>query len=275
MEKITLYGVTVYTNDELKKKLKVMISQKGHSSSKEILFKLIDDGLLIPVITEPNKIKQLLIKIRRKTHVFNILGTTQTGKCFVILSSSFKSKDIVDTALHETCHLAHRQFPKKFNEINNSIYIRFYSYFYKELFEAKSYDIKIFASFLNKVNNNIFEGELLFKAFKDHTMLSENRIEYRINMLYDILDAISDGKLNLVSGRSFAIMLLRKTYRKLFKDMDYHTGVGQELWNPPEIICVLSTINPDHPNVIKSLELIKPGKKPVIDVKARIKIIKD
>ena len=55
--------------------------------------------------------------------------------------------------------------------------------------------------------------------------------------------------------------------------MDYQAGVIQELWSSSEIIAILSTINPNHSNVIKSLKLIKPGKKPVIKDLAR-KIVK-
>ena len=77
----------------------------------------------------------------------------------------------------------------------------------------------------------------------------------------------------MVERYNLVLAMIRKTYRQLFKGMDYQAGVAQEIWNPSEIIAILSTIKPNHPNVIKSLKLIKPGKKPVIKDLAR-KIVK-
>jgi len=281
MEKIILKGIPVYTSDELKDKVKQLIKKYGISTSKELLIKLVDDNVLVPVINEPAKIKQLLMKIRKQQPLHNIMGTAQDGIGYIIFGPKLINKRAVETSLHEMIHVSHMQFPKKFHSLNMPIYVKFYSYFYKQLFEAKSYDKELFIKFIKKVikdNENSYTyydtyKKLLKSVFIEHTSLLEKQFQDIIDLIVYI---ISNPEKHMgVDYHNIVISLLRNTYRHLFKGMASDTGVGQELWAPGEIIAILSAINSNHPNVIKSLELIKPGKKPVIDVKARIKIIKD
>jgi hypothetical protein len=259
MEKIILKGVPVYTSDELKEQLKNMIDKKGSPASKELLIKLIDNQVIIPIINEPSKLKQIILKIRRK-HPFLQHGFALNGKAYVIFSKGHSSKDIIDTALHEVLHISHRQNIKKFTLINKNVYNEFYSHFYKKLFNTKNYNQKSFDNFLNGLYNGNYNTQLIYDAFQDY--IKEEKIEEMLNLIFKIWDA-SDNDTYHKLPANIVFWTLRKTYRDLFKTVDYQTGVGQELWNPAEIICVLSTINPEHPNVIKSLKIIKPGKQPL------------
>jgi len=282
MEKIILKGIPVYTSDELKEKLKSLIQKIGMPTSKALLIKLVDDGVLVPVINESAKIKQLLMKIKKQHPLINLGGTTQDGVGYVIFGPKSTNKRAVRSALHEMIHVSHQQFPNKFHFLNMPLYVKFYSYYYKQLFEAKSYDQELFTKFIKKLikdseSTYIYWDlylKLLKSAFVKHTSLSKQQFQDRVILIAKSIENILNSQYG-IDNYNLAAVLLRKTYRYLFKGMASDTGVGQELWVPGEIIAVLSTINPDHPNVIKSLELIKPGKKPVIDVKARIKIIKD
>jgi hypothetical protein len=262
MEKIILRGVPVYTSDKLRDELKTMIDKEGNNLSKELLIQLVDNQVIIPVINEPNVLKQFIMKIRKQDPYLQY-GFALNGKAYVILNKGISPKDIIDTALHEVLHIAHRQETNKFTVINKNIYHEFYYYFYKKLFNAKEYDSNLFDKFLNDLYGGMFNSQSLYDAFKDHSKLSKNKIEEIMNLIFKIWDASDNGTYDKLPA-NIVFWTLRKTYRSLFKTIDYQTGVGQELWNPAEIICVLSTINPEHVNVIKSLKLITPGKKAIL-----------
>jgi hypothetical protein len=261
MEKITIDGIPVYTSDKLKEQLKDFINKIGSPKSKQILIQLIDDGVIIPIINEQSILRKLIMWIRKQNNRLDrLFGFARGGKCYVIFSTRHTNKDVVNTALHEAIHIAHRQFPEKFSKLNMSIYLDFYSYFYKELFKAENYNVKEFTQFVEKLTTNWFYGDLLYTSFKDYTTLSDDQIEKLFNDILYVFKKNFDYK-----KMKFKIkMLLNTSYRKLFNNIDNKVGVYQEIYNPAEIICVLSTINPEHPNVIKSLKMIAPGKKPII-----------
>ena len=275
MEKLILYGVPVYTSNEMKEQLKVIIQKHGSPSSKKLVFKFINDGNLTPIINEPNKLKQLMMKVRRINPIHSH-GFAGNGGAYVLFDPNLTSKIISNTALHELVHLSHIQFPKEFHSLNMPLYVKFYTYFYKHLFEANGYDKKSFIKFLKAITQptefthwDVFE-KTLYNAFKDYTSLPHIKFKNKIELIQSLIDNNWYAKADYYN---VAIATLRSTYRHLFKGMDYTSGMGQELWKPGEIIAILSTINPDHPNVIKSLKLIKPNKDTKIQVLNK-KIIK-
>jgi hypothetical protein len=212
------------------------------------------------------------MKIRRQQPLLDIRGTMSNGVCYVIFHDKIPQKWIVNTSLHEVIHLAAFQSPQKFWSINISLYTKYYAHFYKLLFESRLYDKERFKKFVEKLLNDEFQSDyiypetyfkLLGDAFKDYTVLPEHAFHSRLKLLWrSIVETVEIS--DKIYHYNLVYALLRKTYRDLFKGMDYTAGVGQELYNSSEIICILSTINPEHPNVIKSLKLIVPGKKPVI-----------
>lgn len=266
MEKIILKGISVYTSDELKEKLKKFISKQGSSSSIDILIKLVDNETLVPVINEPSVLKQLIMKIRRQKPLTNILGAATKGVGYVVFHDSLPglklSSYVVKTSLHEMMHVAFQKFPEKFSKINFNIYEKFYSYLYKDFFETKTYDKELFEKFLTRFIKDSIEGitywetysKLLRLAFINHTSLPKDSINQRIELLMNTVEDLLDN--NPVNRYNLLIALIRKTYRSLFTTFDYLASAGQELYVPSEIISILSTINPDHNNVIKSLKLL-------------------
>lgn len=265
MEKIILFGVPVYTSDELKNKLKIMIGRYGLPQNKSLFLEMIDTNILIPIINEPSKLRQLIMRIKSVQPLLGIHGAAYKGKGYVIFSDQMNPKKIMFTILHEMIHVSMQLSPVEFGKINLSLYIKFYSHYYKFLFEAKTFDQKLFAKFIDKllkdereyiVRNNTYSN-ILRSAFKEYTGLPDfafnKRVEYLIDITYQIARGGEWNHYDLV------LSILRKTYRDLFKGMDYTAGIGQELYLPSEIIAILSTIEPEHSNVIKSLKLIKPG----------------
>lgn len=261
MTKIIIYNFPMYTSDKLKELFKKLIGKYTTGEIKKLLLENVDNGILVPIINEPSKIKQFLLKIQRKKPP-RIHGTTQNGKAYVIMEKTLPKRTI-DTALHEMIHIGHILQPKKFHMINMPLYVRFYSYYFKQLFEAKSYNKNEFTKFIKTISNNVHYWKtydtILYNTFKDYTTLSEKEYENRIEL---VMDAVDDHM--KLDYNNIVIALLRKTYKILFKNMITDIGVGQELWNPGEIIAILSSINSNHPNVIKSLKLIQPGKTPVV-----------
>jgi hypothetical protein len=275
MEKVTIYGVILYTSDELKDNLKKIVEREASPNVRNILIDLINSDILIPIINEPNKIKQFINKLRRKRPLTTIIGTLKNGKCYVIVSHNVPNSYIINTSVHEGIHLGKMQFPKEFTTINMSVYINFYSYLYKKYFEADSYNKEFFAQFIKRVTkvskrNIVYYStydNILKKSFLKHTSLDKDTFNKRVDSIVDYIDkAYSDPGFRARSKDHLLLnFLLKKTYRKLFKNIfPSRSVVGQEIWYPDEIIAILSTIKPDHPNVIKSLKLIKPGKAPVI-----------
>ena len=267
MEKIILSGIPVYTSEKLRDQFKKMIDKKGDPTSKKLLIELVDTKILIPVINEPNKLKQLIMKIRKIKPIF-VLGNTWKGKAYVIFHPNQSPQTTIDTALHEVMHVSHRQNPKQFNSINMNIYVQFYSFYIKELFKTDIIDKNIFIEFIKRLTDIKYVyystyDTLLPDMVRDHSRLKHKQIKERAESLASSVFNYLDKNIFKLDNR-FVGIPMRKTYRYLFKTVDYQSDLGQELYNPAEIICILSTIKPDHPNIIKSLKLIKPGKKPII-----------
>lgn len=264
MEKIIIDGIPMYTNDKLKDYLIEIVNKYLESKTKELLINSINNNILIPIINEPSKVKQFILKLRR-IKPLRIYGTSSNGKAYVLMDRNLSKKDIIDTALHELIHVSYMLETNSFNKINLPLYVKFYSFYYKKIFESNSYDKEKFTEFLRELMKPVFYwktyDEILYDAFKDYTKLPKEKFEEMLELITYLCDNNNHATADY---NNVAIALLRTTYRHLFGGMDYTSGMGAELWSTSEIIAILSTINPSHPNVVKSLSLIKPGKKAVI-----------
>lgn len=280
IEKFKLKGIPVYTSDESQEKLKEIIRKEG-GSSKDLLIDLIDEKVIISVVNNPSILKLLIAKIKKEDPRPNIVGTAdmKNGVVYVLFFPGLTSKMIVDTTLHEVMHLAQAQSPKQYHSINMPIYVKFYSTYYKRAFKAKSYNKEYFTKFLERLikdDGGMYLHEytyinLLSRAFEKHTTLSEKEFIYRLEKILHTIYNILQHK---EKYNDPSIKLLSITYTNLFGVPPKYAGLGQELYSPSEIIAILSSINPSHPNIIKTLKLIKPGKKPVVSLSRVKKIIK-
>jgi hypothetical protein len=261
-EKIEIYEIPFYTDDVLKEKFRLLLKQKGGPMTKELLVSFVDSNHLVPIINnKPGIIRRFIMKLRNEKPDTPFFGIAMRGIAYVIFDRQItKDTEIVETALHELVHVSAMRNQKAFIRINDSFYERFYSYYYKELFEAKGYDKKYLTDFINQLNTKRWSNDtydrILYSAFRDYSELPEESFESRIFLVKRIINTFLRNS-SRYPYYNHALALIRKTYRKLFKNMDYTAGVGQELFAPDEIIAILSTINPSHPNVVKSLKLLQ------------------
>lgn len=273
MKKIIKHGVPLYTSDELNDKLKEFISKSRVSEKiKELLYKFIEQGILTAVINEQSKLKRLIMKLKRIRPMIYQYGFADDYGTYILFNPGTSPREIVDTALHELIHFTFRQSPKKFTSINMKLCSQFYTILYTELFKTKKYDQKKFSLFLfDFFMKDTYNNNLLIEAFKDYSPLSEKEIDNLMNMIFKVWDYNEKNEAYKVPENNIVKLALEKAYMTLFKGMDQESIVGQELYKEHEIIAILSTINPNHPNVIKTLEITKPEKIKEKVVKMNIK----
>lgn len=260
MKKIVLYGVVVYTSDELKDKLRDIIQREGKQDLKNTLLRLIDEDVIVPVINEPGKIRQLIMKLR-KIQPLRIYGMASCKENKVYIIFRDMKPTIIEVITHEAVHLANCHNPEKFTSINRSIYEKFYSVYFKEIFKTDKLNMEALNFYIDKISKRKIHRQLYYDVFleiAEYSSLEEERIDKITKTIGNAVGKrLSGDRKALLPYRKLIHMPLGKAYRVLFKNVDYHAGLGQELWSPSEIISILSTINPDHPNVVKSLKLIK------------------
>lgn len=262
METYKTRGVMVYSNDKLQSNLRNIVESNMPQDIKDLFIKLISDKQLVAVITSKNLLQKLLNKIKRH-RLTNILGTCTKERMFIFLEDDSYKKGIVETIIHESMHFAAlKNYPLFFKE-NLNIFYNFYSYFYKEYLICKEYDKDFFNKFI--INLGIQDRtttltpinyQSIEKGFEKYTSLEREEFEKKIKKLLQYMNETFDGERPNARYPEI-VSLIRKTYTYLFKGFDDRTYVGQEMYYPSEIISVLSTININHPNIKKTLDILK------------------
>jgi hypothetical protein len=181
----------------------------------------------------------------------------------------------MDLTLHEAVHYAYIQSPSNFISSNKKLLEEFYLTFFKLYFDTENYDKNAFKIVLDKIFNpsTVYYNtyyELIPNAFRSYSNIKNDKIlkERVVNLWKYVYNAIEASE---VFENTTIQKYMRATYKIMFNAVDYGSIHGQELYLPDEIISILSTITPNHPNVIKSLKLIVPGKSTMI--KNRLKRI--
>jgi hypothetical protein len=262
MEKVTVYGFTAYTSQELRDRLKSIISRYG-GELKNILFNLVDNKLVVPIILHKNVLQQFLNKIR-KNKLYQILGTFDGDTMYIITPEKVLLKKVYYTVVHECIHYVSRKYVQQFFNINKRTIFLFYETFFKLYLQSDRYDKFLFSKFIARLlihhNTKIISVStynLIELAFEKYTKLKTKDFYEKMEILTDfIFDQLNDKNIYIDSYREI-YLTLEKTYKILFKKTDPDTGLGQELYSPSEIIAVLSTINQNHPDILKTLELLK------------------
>jgi len=263
MEEYKIHGITVYSNDKLQSKLENVIVSDMPSDLKPIFKKLIKTKRLVAFNLTKNMLQKLLNKIRRH-RLTGTLGTSSKERMYVLWDNKISGKQLIETIIHESMHFAAFQNYNLFSKINFPIFYKFYSYFYKEYLKAKSFDKDLFNKFIILLTKQDKTYILKFNnyrnienAFKFHTSLDIKDFEYNISNLLDYMNEMWDVTSRPNARYSKIVVLIKKTYRHLFNGFDERTYVGQEMFYPSEIISVLSTINIKHPNIKKTLQILK------------------
>lgn len=262
MEEYKIYGIKVYSNDELQTKLENVIVSHMPFELISIFQKLIKTKRLVAVILSKNMLQKLLNKIKRNRLSY-ILGTATKKRMYIFWDDKVIKKQIIEIIIHESMHFTALQNYDVFFKTNLLIFYKFYSYFYKEYLKANTFDKKLFNKFIIELGKQDKNGTFkpvnyrnIENAFKSHTLLDIEDFEDKLTSLLNYMDDTWDDK--RANGRYPEIVaLIKKTYRKLFKGFDEKNYVGQEMYYPSEIISVLSTININHPVIKKTLQNLK------------------
>jgi hypothetical protein len=261
MEKVTVKGLTAYTSQELRDRLKSIISRYG-GPLKEIFNKFVDEKSLVPIVLESN-IFQKLIKIIKPHKLYGVYGEFIGNTMYIVMSH----KNIIDlriykTIVHEYIHYVMHNYNKHFVSVNKDVIFKFYELFYIEYLVSNSYDKDLFSKFIDKINDQDLKGNLVPRnyrlielSFKKYTVLDKNEFEKKIT---DLLDYMDKTYSDIYANSSYPEIpyLIKYCYTKIFGRHDPPTGYGQETYYPSEIISVLSMIKPRHPLVKKTLEIL-------------------
>jgi len=261
MEKVTVYGFTAYTSQELRDRLKSIISRYG-GPLKEIFNKFVDEKSLVPIVLESN-IFQKLIKIIKPHKFYGIFGTFDGNKMYIVMSH----KDILDlriykTIVHEYIHYIMKNYNNDFISVNKDIIFKFYELFYTKYFKSESYNKDLFSKFVEKMHEQDLEGisflknyRLLGPSFKNHTLLDKKEFEKKLDDLLDyVYRTLRQKSVNIKYPEIPS--LLRQCYTKLFGGYDPLKRYDQEIHYPSEIVAKLSALRPRHPLVKKTLEIL-------------------
>ena len=262
MEKVTVKGLTAYTSQELRDRLKSIISRYG-GPLKEIFNKFVDEKNLVPIVVLEPTLFQKLIKIIKSQRPYNILGTFDGNKIYIVMSykNSFDLR-IYKTIVHEYIHYIMKNYNNHFVSVNKDIIFKFYELFYTKYFKSETYDNRLFSMFVDKMHEQDLEGisflknyRILEPSFKNHTLLDKKEFEKKLDDLLDyVYRTLRQKSVNITYPEIPS--LLRQCYTKLFGGYDPLSRYDQETHYPSEIVAKLSVLRPRHPLVKKTLEIL-------------------
>lgn len=266
-EELTLDGKKIYTSLSLKENVK-KVSKKFLPKIYNVISSMIDSNKLIPVFLNKNLRSYLSSKNKLKTHS---LATTRGDTIYVFLDrfysllkmSSINEKKLSIILVHELIHVSGSKQPRKFLQINYNVFLSFYKEFFSSLLavELKNISNDIINGLIKRIIKSKQKGAInfrnvyfpTFKLLESHSAYSEKEYQDIYDKFIDYLDSqIRTFSINVPheiweAGRSAYIKIAEGKNETL----------AQEFWNPEEIICILSEINPNHQNVVKSINLLK------------------
>ncbi|MGD2072244.1 MAG: hypothetical protein PVG65_02000 [Candidatus Thorarchaeota archaeon] len=273
-------GIKLYSSKKLKKSFLLSFEKSGrgrpiHKSVK----KLVNKGIINPCYKSKNVLRLLVHKTfgaEQKT----ILGFYHmpTRRIYVLIDNNINifgsaSNDLlVSTTMHESMHLLAGRKRRKFLSIFMPILIKFYSNFFKEVFQLKRNPnkkgvekiIKFLSRFENansrQINKELTKyHKILEKEFLSSTRLDEDKFKRTL------IDYIVVTKVYLSSFAVFTRIYkkythifgpLHKTYPKTFGLSNKYTTEFQELINPSEIICVFSEMKSTNSKIRRAFKAI-------------------
>jgi len=265
-QEINFKNEKVYTNNSLKENVKKVASKYFSSVISSKINKLLDEGRLIPVFKSKNIIDYILKQ--RKTLKNHSLATTLNGKIYIFLDkfysllklSSINEKLLGKVILHELIHVVDHEKPKEFLQINIKVFLEFYKEFFESYLLANNVNNVDIINTLKRIEaskkKKMFSFEPiyipLFKSIEDKTSLNEDEYQNRYNKFIEYLDQFYESFVKRVDPTIW--IAGQKAYLKIASGKN--ETLGQEFWNPAEILCILSEINPKNINVSKTISIL-------------------
>lgn len=267
MDEYIVHGVKVYFDQEYQNELVKIIDEDTPPILKPILLKLANEKKIVAVKLSKNIIHKIMNKIKRH-RLTNVLGTTTKERIYIFMDNkTFKyARQIIETLIHECIHYSFFKNKTIFTKINLRLYYDFYSNFYSEYLKADTFDKTYFDEFIKAMLKQDMTATLtpvnyrnIEKGFENHTKLNKDDFENKIKTLLNYIDDDWDNKSSTYKNKEYTEItnLLKNTFRKMFGGYDEKSFPGSVSYFPSEIIAILSTINPKHPNIIKTLKTLQ------------------
>jgi hypothetical protein len=271
-EEIELGGKKYYKNKELNEKLKKVVEKHAPSNVAKVLISAIDKEIITPVYIDKN-IPQYIINFVSSKHRYHSKGRTYhlTSKGYIFINPKLffvNSLDVFETLIHELMHVISLRHQKAFYRINFPVIITFYRTFFSEYFSlAKSSCVKddMIISLVNSIKksekaNVINFYKLYYSLIK---LIAEN---CTINKSVKEFETLADDFVSYLDERyeKFSETVPSNIWRAGLKAYSVISGgkgkmktIGQEFWNPEEIIASISELDSSHKNVVATLMLLR------------------
>jgi predicted SprT family Zn-dependent metalloprotease len=271
-EEITIGDKKYYKNKKLTEKTKDVVRKYADADVKDIILKLIDDGLLTPVFIDKN-ISQYIINFVIEKHRNHLLGIAtyldKNGYVFINPKLFFvNEKEIYLTITHELIHVADYRQSEKFYSVNTPILSKFYKLLFSRIFSIKpsaikNEDIIYLIKELKKtdkkhaLNLNIYYK--IFDKIKNSSSLKEQEFDYKSNELINFIHASWYDFDNLLRAPKNISNSFKDTYSDITgaANKEIRSWFCQEFWTPTEVIAMIATIRPNNSFVKKTIKLLK------------------
>lgn len=266
-QELTLDGKKVYTSESLRENVK-KIAKKFLPKSFKLISTLVDDGRLIPIFLTKNLKNYLISRKKIKT---GSLGTTRGNKIYIFLDrfysllklSSINEKKLSVIISHELVHLSDHKNPKRFFQINYKIFFDFYVEFFSNYLavDYKFIKTETISGIIKRIYNSHKKGLINFREIYYSVFNSlEKKSSYENKEFQEMYDEFINYLDTQYVSFSHSVPTKiweagRLAYIKI--SGGNNETLAQEFWNPAEIIAVLSEINPNSTNIIKSMNLLK------------------
>lgn len=281
---IEYLGFTFYTSEKLKQEVIDILYKYAAKSNAQRIESLIKKGKFIPVLSTMSTLDILKRKLHlpvRNTYeeMGKIRGVFYKPADVILLMAdseiSFLSGSeyyIVRLSIHEMIHYATFHHMQQFLKVNIKILYEFYSaYFYHFLHEKENnqipkekiikiiYLISKFESMSNPKSLLTPYRDLLMDL-QEHSEFNEVEFLRRVTLFMTYLQTYlkTDVTSNIIDKFIDVINPLYWAYEDVFKfplkKQSFHT---QEFTVLSEVIAELAIFNYKHPNVVKTINLIK------------------
>jgi len=267
LEEITIEGQKVYTSKTLKDNSKYAVKTTFSKQTALILIRLISTGTITPVFISKGIIDYIIKRRKIKSHN---LGLAFKGKGYVFVDTLYQKykltsvdeKFLAKILIHETMHIADHLNLKSFVKVNHELLTDFWKAFFTSYLELSGTIPNNIFDHIIKYQINIrtvskwSEGEMYFPVFEKlekYSSLDEKDYQLAFDNLLKFFDLVYTAQ----SGKSIPSEIFKaKDYAYIKVAGDKSDTFGSELWSLSEILSVISEINPNHSNVVKTLRVL-------------------
>jgi hypothetical protein len=279
---VKVSGVDLYTSDSLVKNFKKFTTEcPVLQSFSDKINLLVDRGRIIPCYINKGIVKVFLWKILSNRSGSHDLGNTlafhhsDTGNVYILIDNNISFAGHINDeflgklTIHECTHMAGQDNKKGFSNLFLKDLTKFYSYYFKALFELKDISEKDVSKYVSMLLVSDRVKEILDKTgpFLDSLKESYEYTDDEFNKLkYDYLRVLkftmtvppTSNFFTELSKQKEIIITFYSAYKAVFGILSmYLTFRYQELYDPIEVICSYFDVVFPKEKILSMLSLIK------------------